>query len=123
MKFERSIDTEARIVILKVDGDLGDRDLLSLADALERDPEVLRDFALLIDLREANGREVTSAGVQALAARSLVLSRESRRAVVVPSNLGFGMARMYEMLSEKRGGAARVFRDYSEALRWLELGV
>jgi hypothetical protein len=123
MKFERSIDAEARIVILKVDGDLGDRDLLSLADALERDPEVPRDFSLLIDLREANGREVTSAGVQALAARSLVLSRESRRAVVVPSNLGYGMARMYEMLSEKRGGSARVFRDYREALRWVELGV
>jgi hypothetical protein len=123
MKFERSIDAEARIVVLRVDGDLGDPDLLTLADALEQDPQVQTDFSLLIDLREANGREVTSAGVQALAARSLVLDRSSRRAVVVPSNLGFGMARMYEMLSDRRGGSARVFRSYSEALRWLEFGV
>jgi hypothetical protein len=123
MKFERSIDAEARIVVLKVDGALEDRDLLGLADRLEQDPEVQMDFSLLIDLREADGREVTSAGVQALAARSLVLSRPSRRAVVVPSNLGFGMARMYEMFSGRRGGAARVFRSYSEALRWLEFGV
>jgi hypothetical protein len=33
------------------------------------------------------------------------------------------MARMYEMFSGRRGGAARVFRSYSEALRWLEFGV
>jgi hypothetical protein len=41
----------------------------------------------------------------------------------VPTNLGFGMARMYEMLSERRGGGARVFRSESDALRWLEFGV
>ena len=123
MKFARSIVAEARIVILKVDGELGDQDLLSLADALEQDPEVAADFSLLIDLSEADGREVTSSGVRALAARALVLSPASRRAVVVPSALGFGMARMYELLSERRGGAARVFRNNSEALRWLEFGV
>ena len=123
MKFERSIDAEARIVILKIQGEIGDRELLELAEVLATDPEVRPDLSLLIDLREADGREVTSAGVQALATRALVLSPGSRRAVVVPSQLGFGMARMYEILSERRGGGARVFRSYSDALRWLEFGV
>ena len=123
MKFERSIDPEARIAILKVEGDLGDRELLELADALESDPEIRPELSLLIDLRQADGREVTSAGVRALAAQPLVLSPTSRRAVVVPSALGFGMARMYEMRSEARGGVVRVFRDYDEARRWVELGV
>ena len=123
MKVERTIDSAARIVVLEVSGHLGDAELLALADQLEKDPEVSADFSLLIDLRQADGRDVTSAGVQALASRALVLSRSSRRAVVVPSDLGFGMARMYEMLSERRGGAARVFRGHSEAMRWLEFGV
>ena len=123
MKVKRSIDSAARIVILEVSEHLGDAELLSLADQLEKDPEVSSDFSLLIDLRQADGRDVTSAGVQALASRSLVLSRASRRAVVVPSDLGFGMARMCEMLSERRGGSARVFRNHSEAMRWLEFGV
>jgi hypothetical protein len=33
------------------------------------------------------------------------------------------MARMYEMLSEERGGGTRVFRDYDKARRWAETGV
>jgi hypothetical protein len=119
MQVERRIDSAARVVVLEVSGDLGDRDLLSLADELEKDPEVEADFSLLIDLRRAIGQGVTSAGVRKLVARPLVLSPESRRAVVVPSDLGFGMARMYEMLREDRGGAVRVFRDYEEARRWV----
>jgi hypothetical protein len=66
---------------------------------------------------------VTSAGVRALADRPLILSAASRRAVVVASDLAFGMARMYEILSEKRGGGTRVFREYGEARRWVETGV
>lgn len=122
MRIERKIDPVARVVVLEVSGDLGDQELLSLADELEKAPKVPSDFSLLIDLRQAHGQNVTSAGAHALAARPLVLSLESRRAVVVPSELGFGMARMYEMLREERGGATRVFRDYDEAQRWVETG-
>jgi hypothetical protein len=122
MRIERKIDAAARVVILEVSGDLGDPELLGLAEELEKAPEVEADFSLLMDLREASGKNVTSAGVRALAARPLVLSAASRRAVVVPSELGFGMTRMYEMLREERGGAPRVFRDYDAARRWVETG-
>jgi hypothetical protein len=122
MRIERKIDAAARVVILEVSGDLGDPELLGLAEELEKAPEAEADFSLLMDLREASGKNVTSAGVRALAARPLVLSAASRRAVVVPSELGFGMARMYEMLREERGGAPRVFRDYDAARRWVETG-
>jgi hypothetical protein len=123
VQLERKVDKEARVVVLAVSGELGDADLLRLASELESTPGVTPDFSLLIDLREANGRAVTTVGVRALAGRPLVLAPTSRRAVVVPSALGFGMARMYELLSEPRGGATRVFRDYDEAHRWVELGV
>jgi len=123
MQVERKVDALARVVILKVNGNLDDRELLRLADELELDPGMGSDFSLLIDLRQANGRDVTTAGVRALVARPLVLSAASRRGVVVPSDLGFGMARMYEVLRERQGGATRVFRDYDEAQRWVETGV
>lgn len=121
MQVERTIDPATRIVILKVIGKLGDAELSSLSSEVEL-PDVTPEFSLLIDLREAEGREVTGAGVRALAKQPLVLSPTSRRAVVVPSILGFGMARMYELLAEQRGGGTRVFRDYDEALRWVQTG-
>jgi len=119
MRVSREVDGTNRVVTLGVSGELDDDGLLALAAELQKDPEVTPDFALLIDLRKANGLAVTGHGVRALVAQPLVLSRASRRAVVVPSDLGFGMARMYEMLREDRGGGTRAFRDFDEAQRWV----
>ena len=121
MQVDRMIDSAARVVTLTVSGNLDDAELLGLADKLAETPGLEPDFSLLIDLRQAQGQDVTSAGVYRLVERSLVLSPASRRAVVVPSNLGFGMARMYELLRTNRG-APRVFRDYDQALRWVTTG-
>jgi hypothetical protein len=125
MQIEWKVDSVARAVTLTVSGNLGDEELLGLADEFAKASEVDRDFSLLIDLRQAHGQKVTSAGVRKLVARPLVLSAAFRLAVVVPSNLGFGMARMYEMLreGEGRGGAMRVFHDYDEAQRWITISV
>ena len=122
MEIERKTDATTRVVVLRVSGEMGDRELVSLADELANARDVEPDFSLLIDLREVNGKSVTSAGVKALVERPMVLSPESRRAVVVPTQLGFGMARMYELLRQNRGGATRAFRDYDEAQRWVETG-
>ena len=65
---------------------------------------------------------MTSAGVRELASRSPVLAHSSRRAIVAPSDLGFGMARMYGALREESGGGVRVFRDLDEARRWVSGG-
>ena len=119
MQVERTIDPGTRVVVLTVSGEIGDAELLRLGDELAETPELESDFALLIDLRQARGEKVTTAAVYRLVERPLVLSAESRRGVVVPTNLGFGMARMYEMLRKNRGGSPRVFRDYDEALRWV----
>jgi len=122
MRVDRQVNAADRVVILSVSGDLGDSDLLSLATEIENDPEVKSDTSLLIDLRLANGRNVTNAGVRALAERPRFLSPASRRGIVVPSELDFGMARMYEALRDERVGAIRVFRDFEEAKRWVTTG-
>ena len=118
MQIERKVDEVAGLVTLTISGNMGDEELLGLGDELAKTPELNPNFSLLIDLRQASGRNVTSAGVHKLVERPLVLSAASRRAVVVPSDLGFGMARMYELLRGNRPGAIRVFRDYDEARRW-----
>lgn len=122
MRIVRETDAAARLVVLKVSGSVGDRELMSLAEELERAPGVEPDFSVLIDLRNADGQSVTSAGVESLSRRPLVLAPDARRAVVVPSQLGFGMARMYEILRQQKGGSTHVFRDYDQADRWVRTG-
>ena len=122
MEVQCTIDRAARVVTLTVSGDLGDAELLRLGDEVAQAPELEPDFSLLIDLRQAHGQKVTTAGVSRLVEQDLILSPTSRRAVVVPTDLGFGMARMYEMRRTSRGGGPRVFRDYDEARRWVTSG-
>ena len=122
MQVDKQVNVADRVVILSVTGELGDPDLLSLAIEVENDPEVTPDFSMLVDLRHADGRNVTSAGVRALSERPFALLPASRRGIVVPSELGFGMARIYEALRDRQGGAIRVFRDFEKAKRWVTTG-
>ena len=120
MTVEHEIDHTSRSVRLTITGEITDAGLLRLADLLEEMPGVSPDFSLLFDVRGADGRQVTSAGVRELAARRLIFSREARRGVVVPSLLGYGMARMYELF--RGDGGPRVFMDYDKGRRWVETG-
>lgn len=119
MQVERTVDSATRVVLLRVSGPIADGELASLTSEVASAPGVTPDFSLLIDLRDALGGAVTGPGVRALSRQPLVLSPTSRRAVVVPSVLGVGMARMYELLREQGGGGVRVFIDYDEAKRWV----
>ena len=121
MNIDQQIDREQRLVILTLTGQLTDDELLGVADLIEGNPAISKDFGFLIDLRHADGSAITSAGVRKMASRKLALNASSRRAVVVPSALGFGMARMYEQLRTE--GAPRVFTDFDEAFRWAATGI
>jgi hypothetical protein len=118
MTIDRQIDETHRTLVLTLTGTLRDEDLARLTGIVQDTPTVTKDYALLIDLRFADGRQITTAGVQNLAATPLVLSPDAKRAVVVPSVLGYFMARLYQLLRGR--GGMRVFMDYDEALRWIQ---
>lgn len=120
MNVDQQIDQEQRLVVLTITGRMNDGDLLSLADRVEKDEAISRDFGLVMDMRLADGDAITTEGVRALASRRLALNASSRRAVVVPSGLGYGMARMYQMLRTE--GSPNVFTDYDAAYRWAATG-
>jgi hypothetical protein len=114
-----AIDAARGLVIVTVTGELSDETLLEIPAALHANPELRPESSLLVDLSGAEGRRVTSAGVRRLAEQPLYFAKSSRRAVVVPSDLGFGVARMYDLLRDASGGGVRVYRDRAEAEAWL----
>jgi len=60
--------------------------------------------------------------VRTLAVLPAILDPASRRAVVVRSDFGFGIARMYGLRRGDRMTAFEVFRDLGEAERWIKRG-
>lgn len=122
MSTSYEIDSERRVIVVTVRGDLRDEDLLEIHERLRTEPKLEPDFGLLVDLRGAVGRDITMGGVQNLLERPSLFSPTARRAIVVESDLGFGMSRMYELQRDDLAGTLRVFRDVDQANRWLDEG-
>ena len=121
MSWHYEIDIQNRLVRTRADGTLTDADLIDGDSALRNDPEFDPAYYQLLDLTEADGSEITAAGVRALASQLPLFSSSARRALVVRSDLGFGMGRMFELLREGKSGEVRVFRVIEEAHAWLDL--
>ncbi|HEY6304340.1 MAG TPA: hypothetical protein VIX14_14890 [Terriglobales bacterium] len=77
--------------------------------------------SLLIDATEAT-LEISAAEIRTIRKqddRLAAVLPALVTAVVVPSDCGFGMARMWEILTERPGWSARAFRSRPEAEVWL----
>ena len=115
------IDEARGLVITTATGTLTDKDILGLKSRLAADPLWAPSMRELSDVRAIDRLEVTSAGVQKMVWRDehLPSIREYRLAIIAPQDHVFGMARMYEMLTNHSVPNVAVFRELDEALNWL----
>jgi hypothetical protein len=77
---------------------------------------------LLIDYTATTAMEVSPGEIRTIKKqddRLATVLPELVTAVVVHYDLGFGMSRMWEMLTERPGWSTRVFRSVGEAEAWL----
>ena len=112
------IDAADQIIYSRAWGVLTDDDIATNRAALARDPAFVPTSSQLYDFSEVTAVEVTAAGVRALA-RTSPFARTARRAIVVSSDVAYGMARMYAIISDHHDDAFRIFRDQRDAIAWL----
>ncbi len=124
MPISYRIDEEKGLVLTTATGALTDSDILQLKASLLADPRWKPGMRELSDVRAIDRLEVTTDGVTQMmlqdtgAAAALA---SYRLAIVVSHQVVYGMARMYQMLTEHNVPNVRVFRDIEEAKRWLEV--
>jgi len=113
------IDKKRRLVIT-----MG-LDRVTLAEAMANQERLLKDpefdpgYSQLMDVTRADLGGLTASDIRMIAERN-VFSVNSRRAIVVSSNLAYGFGRMFETLREIAGEkGVRIFRDMDEAVDWL----
>mgnify|MGYP003345912491 CR=1 FL=1 len=116
------IDTARGLVQTTASGVLTDHDVLDLKARLASDPGWSPGMRELADISGIDALEVTADGV-----RQMVQEDAStpdlgayRLAIVAPANDVFGMARMYQMLTDRVVPNIGVFRSVNEALAWIE---
>jgi hypothetical protein len=115
MPFSYFIDRKIRLVTTTLSGTLTDRDIKHLMDQLRQDSTYDPNFNELIDCSAVRENQVTP---QMLSSEQ-PYSHDARRAVVAPSNLNYGVSRMFQTL--QANPQIEVFRTLEEARAWLGL--
>jgi hypothetical protein len=96
------------------DGELLDHQRMLLGDQ-DFDPS----YPQLDDFRDAEMDQVSTGCIQTLAKTKAASKRGSKRALVVQSEIAYGLARMLQALREGSRQEIQVFRDLDHALGWL----
>jgi hypothetical protein len=122
MPTEYTIDPEKRRVTTVGRGTLVFSKMMASAEAMKNDPALDPSYTELVDITDVEVVDLTAEQIEALAGIR-IFDAASRRAIVAPRPLYFGMARMYEAHhSAKAEANIRVFTDREEAVKWLDGG-
>jgi hypothetical protein len=117
---------ENGIVLTTFKGDVTPEDVRSYRAAVRADPLAHPGLLALVDCREASTLFSTP-DLKALAAEAVALYARTavrqRCAVLVASDVAFGLARMYEVLLKDTPIDLEFFRDPEQAMSWLRSGV
>lgn len=114
-----TIDKQTGIPIVTVYGELTYADCLQFTSAIPDIPAYRDSSKRLWDLRHVTGLPSTNTIHRVAASARSETTIPRIAAFVVDQDVHFGLARMFEMLSEQPGVTRRVFRDYVEARNWL----
>jgi hypothetical protein len=122
MAVRYSIDKYRRLVLTKAEGCVTFDDVRGHQDRLMADPEFDVSFDQLIDTSLTTEVDISAEQARILAHRHIV-SPASRRAIVAPRPLLFGMGRMmqayHDMVTDTE---VKVFYSMDEAVGWLGKG-
>jgi hypothetical protein len=122
MSMTYELDKKERVVRILGSGRLTDEELVECIASLRADPELEPDMHTLSDLRNIDVA-FTSDGVSSMLSvmkNSSAERSEAKAAIVVSSDIAFGMGRMVELRSEDEiDPSFKIFRDMTAAQAWL----
>jgi len=118
MPIEYEIDADKHLVHCRASGTLTNRELIDHYRSIATDPAFDPHFDQLADLGPVERFDLDATTIRREALET-VFDASARRAIVAPTDVGFGLARIYGSYAELAPQTVRVFRDMSDARRWL----
>jgi hypothetical protein len=120
MAFRYRIVPEVEVFFMELEGEVSSETLHTCIEALRADPLFRPEFGGLIDARRVTNLPLPDE-LRELAELALASGPTcpTRRAVIVDSDVAFGLARMFEAYSAEGPTRYRPFRQHEAALEWL----
>jgi hypothetical protein len=111
------VDDGHRLITVTMKGPATDAGIMTLFRRLRTMPEFADEYSVLFDASNVGKVHVTGAGIFNLTQASQ--GDENRMAIVTVDQVGFGMARMYEISANWKFDRIAVFTDMQPALQFL----
>jgi hypothetical protein len=122
-----SLHEDLHLLISTWSGTVTDAEMIEGYRKAYADRRWVPGFNEVTDLRRADLRAVTAdglRGVRLLVSESVAgFTGTFRTAVLAPTDLGFGLSRMYELMSDESTESVRVCRDAQDAAAWVGIPV
>ena len=115
-----SIERDRFLIRTHVSGSITSPQLLEMYERMIADPHFSAAYNQLADWREVTELRVLTSAVRE-AAKSHPFIAGTKRAIVVGSDVVYGVARVFAAHAEHVGQDVRVFRDMEDALEWVGL--
>ena len=115
-----SYELEDQLLIIKTEGEFQPRDLDETFKKILADPDFKPGINILIhDLDSVFIPTSKQIETGAKNIENLMKKFSSKMAIVVSSDVNYGMGRMMEIFSEQRGLDVKVFKEFKTAKLWL----
>lgn len=124
MTYRYKIFEDTKLVYVKADGTMRFQDLMEHIETLAKDPGYTSPMKKLLNYLELEKYEVTTRESEIFSKRKQELVNRfmnEKCAIVVPSDLIYGMARHHQAFVDPVRLETDIFRDINEAIRWLEI--
>ena len=121
MPADYTIDKSQRMVFSKAYGILTDQDIISHQEMLRDDPDFDPGYSQLVDCTNVTKADDLSTDAIYELARRHLFGAESKRAFIAPKKLLYGLFRMFQILTNDYPDELVVFRDLTEARKYLKL--
>jgi hypothetical protein len=121
MPFSFHVDENTGVIHVQAIGEVTDAELLEVSDRLRHESAFVAGYPILCD-----GSTVTALSISSILIESLGRTARSRTnlvAIIAPRPVGFGLARMYQILSDPENTRMHVFTRAEEAMAWLKTRV
>ena len=122
MTWTFEIDPAQRLVTVHLTEGFTPQNFAEATQAIQKHRDYTPDLRQLVIFDNAFASGFTGDVVSKLARAPASFSKSSRRAIVTSTDLDFGFARMFKGLKVGSAGEIAVFREFEEALTWLESG-
>lgn len=127
MEFTLSIDKDKNLAIIKSSGTADVSEIILYQKKLVEHPDWKPGINILVDHTDLITTHLTFQQIQAISKSITAFAKElgdGRLALVVRTMMGYGLARMWQILtSELSNLNIKIFRSLEHAEQWVEIGV